>query len=130
MILALLAHRTFDASTDTPLPDACTIAVMTNDSIIESTEDGSAGPTDLLTPAEIATGVIGLVISTIGTIIAAYMCFQKYTYCSVMDWCMMFVHISCVSLLYGWLCHLGHVFVLNVLMMSLVRLIFIVPLET
>lgn len=30
----------------------------TNDSIIESTEDGSAGPTDLLTPAEIATGAL------------------------------------------------------------------------
>jgi len=25
---------------------------------IESTEDGSAGPTDLLTPAEIATGTL------------------------------------------------------------------------
>ena len=30
----------------------------TNDSIIESTEDGSAEPTDLLTPAEIATDAL------------------------------------------------------------------------
>jgi len=58
MVLALLAHQTFDASTDTPLPDASGTIAATNDSIIESTEDGSAGPTDLLTPAEIATGTL------------------------------------------------------------------------
>jgi len=75
---------------------------MTNDSIIESTEDGSAGPTDLLTPEEIAIGAIGLVISTIGIIIAAYMCYKKvhilFSNGLVYDVCACFLYLPVVRL--------------------------------
>ena len=69
--------QTFDSSTGTPLPH--TIAT-TNDGIIESTGDGSAGPTDLTTAekAGIAIGAVTLVFGAIGVIIPAYMCYKKH----------------------------------------------------